>query len=65
MDINAAPATDTSFLLWCRQCRRALTCELADLGRYQAEGFPQCCGEMMTMWTKAYFERGEQPDGSA
>jgi hypothetical protein len=57
--------TETDFLLWCRECRRALAGTMADLDRFQAIGFPECCGEIMTMYTKAYFLRGEHPDGQS
>ena len=53
------------FLLWCRLCGKSLPCALDDLDELRRNGYPTCCDEMMTMYTKAYFLRGERPTSSA
>jgi len=50
------------FLLWCRECGNSIPCEFDDLEKLQQDGYPTCCGEVMTMYTEAYRDRGEQPE---
>jgi hypothetical protein len=52
------------FLLWCRLCGNSVPCTMDDLDALRRDGYPSCCDEMMTMYTSAYFLRGERPNSS-
>jgi hypothetical protein len=50
------------WLLWCRVCGRAFKITLDDVSQYQSEGWPRCCEETMTMFTRANRDRGDLPE---
>jgi hypothetical protein len=56
-----AEPDDSHFLLWCRVCRQATLHKLDDADGFRRDGWPRCCDETMTVYTRAYRDRGELP----
>ena len=58
--MSSDPSVETGRrVLRCDQCGRSQVATNADLGRYAATGWPECCGRAM-----AYFTEAARPEGT-
>lgn len=56
------PRTAGRRLLRCDSCDRVVECTGAEVLRYTREGWPKCCGEVMTLFTE---DERPAPDDTA
>lgn len=51
-DATAARTDDPRRIVRCNTCGRVVECTATDLLRYTREGWPKCCGHVVTCFTE-------------